>query len=964
MLILILTPTLQAQVDITTISTTTVAGTSTSNLNVVIPSDALQSLTDDRGEEITVNYGQGNNLRVTSYTVGGNTYDNFLAPDTLVLNRAVPSDRLVNIWLTLTNTITDNDPPTDNIANLDADEVTDADAIYLSDNLNAGYDNILVNIDDGAGGSIEVETERVDVIWYSGIQTSSPTTAVFPIIERGGNDNIAVAAITSLNVDGTPASYSTLIGVSENDWPGTGSSFNNYLILRRESAGSTPLPLINIGTDVGQSAQTIQGVAISFSTFGIAANTAIFGYSIFSADVADGFTSNTGDVITTGAVSVATGIDLTDISTFPATSRANDSGLDLVAGVSAAVASDNNLIETKGPGGYKAALSTWLKANVAADVTTSTDASTVTDWQDHWTGDHDATTGVAAPTYRSTSSAINFNPTVDFTSSSTSLTIANNTDFNTGTSYTNKGINLAFRTSTTDITDRQVLYEQGGNTRGIIVYIRNSNLHVSAFNRNNDGAGSPWNNGANITTVSTAVSTNTEYILTLELAGASGVSGTLTPYLNGASFGSLSSVGLLFSDTDGIEFGGSDGSTQYDDGTNASTNSFEGEISEFIYCNEPGSFPTTQRDRIESYLAIKYGITLDQSTPNNYVNSDGITIFDATTNASLGGYLEYNNDIAGIGRDDAAELDQPASKSENNDAIVTIDRGATISSDDAWLVWGNDNGAVTESAILTTPDTIDMRLERVWRVSERDEVQTTSVSFDVTGLGLSTNQNDYSLLIAGNSSAADFSSATVVSGGVLVGNVLTFSGVDLDDGQYFTLGTSYVECSPGGVETNLSLWLKANDNGGITTDGTAITTWADQSGGSNNGTNVGAPTYEDDASSQINFNGSIALNGTTDGFDLPNGTLSINDDDYSYYAVIKKPTITSSTLFFSGENSPNKWVNSYINNSGVLIDNFRSTYLSIAERLNIEADKNANKPTQYCIHSFDNFCELAFVIFI
>lgn len=105
LLMLTLTTTLKAQADITAITTTTVAGTSTSNLNVIIPSDALQSLTDDRGEEITVNYGQGNNLRVVSYTVGGNTFDNFLAPDTLVLNRAVPSDRLVNIWLTLTNTI-------------------------------------------------------------------------------------------------------------------------------------------------------------------------------------------------------------------------------------------------------------------------------------------------------------------------------------------------------------------------------------------------------------------------------------------------------------------------------------------------------------------------------------------------------------------------------------------------------------------------------------------------------------------------------------------------------------------------------------------------------------------------------------------------------------------------------------------------------------------------------------------
>jgi hypothetical protein len=869
---------LQAQTGISTITTSTVAGTNTSNV-AVAPSDAGNSISDDAGETFTINYGQGNNLKVVSYTVSAVTYNRFLAPDTLVLNRTTASDRLVNIWFTLNSAIVDNTPPTNDVVNLDANEVEDADAIYLSGNLNAGYDNILVNIDDAASGSIEVETERVDVIWYQGIQTSSPSTAVFPIIERGGNDNIAVAAITSLNVDGTPASYSTLIGIPENGWPGTGSSFNNYLVLRRESAGSIPLPLLPIGTFEGQSAQVIQGVAISFSTFGIAANTPVYGYSIFSADVVNGFVTNTNDILPSGAVSVKAGIDLTDISTFPTDSRSNDSGLDLVAGVSAAVASDDNLIEVKGPGGYKAALSTWLKAN--ADVTTATDGSPVTDWQDQWLGNHDATTGVASPTFRSTTSQINFNPTVDFTSGNTSLNIANNSDFNTPGPFTKKGINLSFRTSTTDINTRQVIYEQGGNTRGINIYIRNGNLHLTAWNRASDGAGSPWNNGGTITTISAAVTTNTEYIVTLEENGNSGATGTITGYLNGQSFGSIPNVGILYNHTGGIELGGSDGSTQYDDGTNGSTNSYWGEISELIYCNEPGSFPTTQRQRIESYLAIKYGITLNQSTPINYYNSDGDIIFNTTLNASLGGFLEYNNDIAGIGRDDASELDQPASRSENTGSVVTMDRGATISTDDTWLIWGNDGAALTETTGLTMPDTIDSRLNRVWRVAEQNEVFSTSVSFDITGLGLSTNQNDFSLLIASNSSAADFSNATVISGGVLVGSVLTFTGVNLDDGQYFTLGTSYFQCSPGGVLNNLTLWLRADDGTSTIVNGTDVATWTDRSGFGNTATGVvdDQPSY---ISNSINYNPALDFDaGNTEEI---SGSAGFNSS--AYYMVI------------------------------------------------------------------------------
>lgn len=845
---------LHAQTPITSFTTTTVSGTSSSDV-VVAPSDAGNNLSDDAGETFTINYATGLDVRVTSYSIPGQTLNRFLLPDTLILNRRQANDRLVNIWYEISS-IADNVPPVNDVINVDPAAAADADAIYLTQALNGGYDNILVNDDDlGGSSSIEVETERVDVIWFQGIQTSSPTTAVFPVIERGGNDNVAVAAITSLNADGTPASYGTLIGVGENFWTGGNAyTINDFLVMRRETAGTDPIPLSNIGNLAGQVSQRIEGMAFSFSQLGISANQSIYGYSIFAADVVNGYVRGT--ALTTGSASVATGIDLTDIASFPDSTLSSDSGMDLIAGVAAAVASDDNLIETVGPGGYKDALATWLKANRSEDVTTSTDGLAVTDWQDRWLGDNDATTSVGSPIYRNTSSAINFNPTVDFTASDATLTIANNTDFNTATSYTNKGINIAFRTSTADITDRQVIYEQGGNTRGIIVYIRSGNLHVSAYNRNSDGTGSPWNNSTNINTVSTSVALDTEYIVTLELNGNSGVTGTLTSYLNGASFGSLSNIGLLFQDTDGIEFGGSDGSTQYDDGTNASTNGFEGEISEFIYCNEPGSFPLTQRNRIESYLAIKYGITLDQASPINYVNADGIVVFNTTNAAAIGGFLEYNNDIAGIARDDASEFDQPASKSENTGSVVTIDKGASISTDDTWLVWGNDGAALTETAALTMPDTILMRLNRVWRAAERNEVGNTSVSFDLTGLSLSSDPSDFSLIIAANGSGADFSNATVVSGGTFNGNTITFTGVNLDDQEYFTLGTSFFQCGPGGVFENLALWLKANDGPSNTTENGDVATWSDRSGGANDATAVSGdqPSF---LSSSINFNAAL-----------------------------------------------------------------------------------------------------------
>src|SRR5690606_36325341 len=64
-----------------------------------------------------------------------------------------------------------------------------------------------------------------------------------------------------------------------------------------------------------------------------------------------------------------------------------------------------------------------------------------------------------------------------------------------------------------------------------------------------------------------------------------------------------------------------------------------------------------ERERIQSYLAIKYGITLDPSV--DYFRSGGSEIYPSTSS-----HAGYVHDIAGIGRDDDLELNQPASRSQ------------------------------------------------------------------------------------------------------------------------------------------------------------------------------------------------------------------------------------------------------------------------------------------------------------
>jgi|GEM_PF-726578 len=881
---------LAAQTAITTINATTASSIS-STKNVTAPADAVVTV-----KAYDVTYGTGNLEPLSSFVVGGSTYSNLIGPDTVILQRQFVGDEQLTIFYSRTSF---DAAPTPGTIGIETTGVVAADSLYLLSALNAGLTNVLSNVDDVSAG-FEVEIERIDYIWFQGIQSSEPTLSAFPIFDLDGNDNVAIAAITSLDSNGEPASYGRLVGIGSNAWTGGNISIGDITVFRQETAALDNLPFQNFN------GQNVEGMSVTFDDLEIGVSESFYGYSLFAPDVVDGYTSG---VLGAGPHDPETGIDLSDISTFPDDTPRSIAGLDLIISASAAASVNNVIAETVGPGGYKDALRTWLKANDGAFVSNggaaASEGNSIGFWEDQSVGKHNYSTSGTVPTFRSTSSNINFNPAVDFIENAErALATVNNADYNdkvSNTGFLSKGINIAFRTNSNDITTKQQLFEEGGGTNGLGIYIRAGNLHLSVWNRGGQAEGD-WNDdGSGIQTVSTSLALNTEYIVTLEFDGddSGSKNGSITGYLNGQSFGVLSDpfgqgVGLLYNHTGGIELGDSDGS-RYDDGGTSAT-SFEGEIAEFIYCNEPTSFPAAQRQKIESYLAIKYGITLDQSTALNYVNSDGNIIFNTTNPAAIGGYFEYNNDIAGIGRDDASELEQLRSKSENANSILTIERAGSIGNNNTWLIWGNDGAATAETDLLTAPDTIDLRISRVWRVAETNEVGNTSVTFDLNELGLtSKSASELSLLVAGNSSDADFGTATVISGGIISGTDITFSGVNLADGQYITLGTEYFTCSPGGVDTDIYVWLRADIdafNTGTTqaTNGQTVATWADQSLSGIDATEDGnAPQFKNNATDNINFNPALDFDGVNDRLDLGNlaniKSGATNGGDYTLVTV-------------------------------------------------------------------------------
>lgn len=98
---------------------------------------------------------------------------------------------------------------------------------------------------------------------------------------------------------------------------------------------------------------------------------------------------------------------------------------------------------------------------------------------------------------------------------------------------------------------------------------------------------------------------------------------------------------------------------------------FNGLVSESIVYNR--ALAPDEKDRVNSYLALKYGITL----PGNYVDSDSHEFWSQIANNG------YNNRITGIGRDDKGAQEQYQSKSQSSGANVTIALGDTIEATNA-----------------------------------------------------------------------------------------------------------------------------------------------------------------------------------------------------------------------------------------------------------------------------------------
>ncbi len=437
------------------------------------------------------------------------------------------------------------------------------------------------------------------------------------------------------------------------------------------------------------------------------------------------------------------------------------------------------VIDQVAPGSIETDLSLWL--NAGTGITES--VNSVSSWQSQSTDAGNFTQGTALNQPTFTSVATNFNPsvTLDGNDNLSGDNIINGTEART--------VFVVY-----DPTNTGELIELGaGNNGGQWSFTATPSLDV-------DGGVFEWNEARG-----TARLTSVNHAASASLTNAQS-------YFNGA----LVSGNLVSGTNQNINTGNTN--TIVGDG-------YSGAISEVIAYNR--ELTQLEQQKVESYLALKYGITL--STDNDgdgsqletatinegdYLAANGTILWDASANSL------YHYNVAGIVRDDLSGLNQKISTSVNSDAMLSIGLDAdadgleesnalntnTFATNVSSLVWGHDNadldgGTGSAAEIEFDPSEVKSRLNREWFVQKTGDVGVTTLEFNVSQLLGPDNQvgtSDESQIVLLVDADGDFSSGAtkVFQSFVVNDDGLVVFQADITSSLYFTLASSEMGALP------------------------------------------------------------------------------------------------------------------------------------------------------------------------
>ena len=414
-------------------------------------------------------------------------------------------------------------------------------------------------------------------------------------------------------------------------------------------------------------------------------------------------------------------------------------------------------VSAQSPGSISTNLTLWFKAdaNVYSDagVTAATNSGTVQQWNEQSSNasipNASQTTASNQPTLNT--NVFNYNPAILFDGVNDFLA-SSNVQFSTFTSGTNismYGVMQHLSGAGTNFT-----WDDAGSNAKIVLSPGSSYFDKNGSNRATTGVGGG----------------NTQQHLASTIANGT----NLKVYDAGAYKNNSTVTSPSGTSSSPIAFG-----KMYAHGWPGSV--LFGEIA--IYNAAHG---TTEKVNIETYFAIKYGITLSNAlggVDGDYIASLATQIWDADD------YSDYHNNIIGIGKDNDRTLLQKQSHTIDDTTRIYLStlaatnsaNAGAFASDISYVVVGDNQGRMCGNATINAevPSACGLysRLEREWKVTKTNLSEDFSMDFTLNACAKPTAVTISHLRLLVDDDG-DFSSGTTTCyfNGDAFGTVISYSG--------------------------------------------------------------------------------------------------------------------------------------------------------------------------------------------
>lgn len=206
-----------------------------------------------------------------------------------------------------------------------AEYVDNLETLINSYTLNRGVDNIFSNFNSSTMNNIE----RIDLIRNSGMEVPTGVSlnkVGVLILERGGNDDYRLAAITKLDTNGNVSGLGSLIARARGKFGALGKSVLSTVFMNSSTVSPDP-----IKPNQDLTSQNIAGDFIDLETLGLTPGQVIYGIAVFPNDV-------------------TLAMDLIGLSNVPINTNGDSDGggLDLMGGGGFAIVSTTAIVSLSG----------------------------------------------------------------------------------------------------------------------------------------------------------------------------------------------------------------------------------------------------------------------------------------------------------------------------------------------------------------------------------------------------------------------------------------------------------------------------------------------------------------------------------------------------------------------------------------------------------------------------------------